>query len=229
MANHQGSSSTTRGFFIDKRLPFPLASEKDLEKTWKITTSYEISTDDDLFYFKFSNDEERKRVLERGTFFVAGRIFLIRQWSEELEYQRSLINIIPIWVKFSAIPKQLWTRKGISLIASRIRKPLSWDASTKNRQRLNFALVCVEVNVHDKYPKSLRFKLGGGRIATILNTTTKTDEVGTSCLRNEDGASILQEKENNVEEPVDDLDGKNSYEAMILRNGNINLETLRVM
>ncbi|KAF9602841.1 hypothetical protein IFM89_031701 [Coptis chinensis] len=79
-----------------------------LEKTWK-TTSYEISTNDDLFYFKFSNDKDRKKVLE--------------------------------------VPKQLWTCKGISMIASRIRKPLSWDAATKKRQRLNFTRVCIEVNV----------------------------------------------------------------------------------
>ncbi|KAF9619282.1 hypothetical protein IFM89_006469 [Coptis chinensis] len=170
------------GIFIDKRLPFPLV-KRILEKTWKTTASYEISTDDDLFYFKFSNDEDRKTVLEGEPIFVADRIFMIRQWSEELEYQRSLINTIPIWVKFSAVPKQLWTRRGISMIASRIGKPLSWDVATKNRQRLNFARVCVEVNVQCKYPKSLRFKLGGDRIATVGVEYPWTPPTCTVCKR----------------------------------------------
>ncbi|KAF9593021.1 hypothetical protein IFM89_019748 [Coptis chinensis] len=77
------------------------------------------------------------------------------------------------------------------MIARRIGKPLSWDAATKNRQRLNFARVCVEVNVHYV--------------------------AGTSCMRNVDGAVVLQEKENNVEQSVDELDGEKS-------NGVINLE-----
>ncbi|KAF9616595.1 hypothetical protein IFM89_030647, partial [Coptis chinensis] len=74
----------------------------------------------------------------------------------------------------------------------------------------------VNLSHHFSHVKSL--------IHVECNLLTSLDEARTSCLRNVDGASILQEKENNVEESVDDLDGENSNGVMIIRNDNINLD-----
>ncbi|KAF9620923.1 hypothetical protein IFM89_015320 [Coptis chinensis] len=53
------------GFFADKRMPLPLV-KKTLERVWKTKASYEISTDRDLFYFKFLDSSDRQLVLEGG-------------------------------------------------------------------------------------------------------------------------------------------------------------------
>ncbi|KAF9590895.1 hypothetical protein IFM89_000151 [Coptis chinensis] len=59
------------GFFVEKRLPFPLV-KASLAKTWKIKGNYTISTDRELFYFKFHLDDDRKQVLEADPIFIAG-------------------------------------------------------------------------------------------------------------------------------------------------------------
>ncbi|KAF9594718.1 hypothetical protein IFM89_034701 [Coptis chinensis] len=208
MANHPGTSTNTRG-------------EAPMSWSSLFTNQGNNVVDDTLEWIETAEEEGVvevpnsiiqegcniwKRVLERGPVFVAGRIFMIKQWSEELEYQRSLINTIPIWVKFFAVPKQLWTRRGISMITSKIGKPLSWDATTTNRQRLNFERVCVEVSVQCKYPKSLRFKLGGDRIATVGVEYPWTPP---TCTEN-------QETENNLSDNVseDDIREEQDIRAM---------------
>ncbi|KAF9615233.1 hypothetical protein IFM89_022495 [Coptis chinensis] len=75
---------------------------------------------------------------------MAGRVFMIRPWTEELEAQRRNMTTLPILVKIWDIPKQMWTKKGISFIASRIGKPHYWDEATRKKQRLNYAKVCIE-------------------------------------------------------------------------------------
>ncbi|KAF9620337.1 hypothetical protein IFM89_011072 [Coptis chinensis] len=96
------------GFFVDKRLPFPVV-KSILEKQWKTKASYEISTNKDVFYFKFVLEEDRKLALESGPLFMAGRVFMIQPWTEELEFQRRNMTTQPIWVKIWDIPKQMWT------------------------------------------------------------------------------------------------------------------------
>ncbi|KAF9598254.1 hypothetical protein IFM89_026085 [Coptis chinensis] len=68
---------------------------------------------------------------------------------------------LPIWVKIWDIPnKQMWTKKGISFIASRIGKPHCWDEATRKKQRLDYAKVCIEVPVNAKFHDCLSFNLG---------------------------------------------------------------------
>ncbi|KAF9598617.1 hypothetical protein IFM89_028286 [Coptis chinensis] len=105
------------GFFVEKRLPFPVGVHSTLD--------------------------------------------------QELETQRKNMSTLPIWVKLWNMPKQMWTKKGISFIASRIGKPICRDAATQKKQRLDFARVCIEVTRNAKYPDCLRFDLGKGIIAEV--------------------------------------------------------------
>ncbi|KAF9595341.1 hypothetical protein IFM89_039188 [Coptis chinensis] len=102
-------------------------------------------------------------ILDKGC-----RVFVIRPWIEDIEVQRKNMNTLPIWVKLWSIPKQLWTKKGISLIASRIGKTSFFGAATTRKGKwLDFAKVCIEVPVNAKYPDCLRFNLRNGNIAKV--------------------------------------------------------------
>ncbi|KAF9619705.1 hypothetical protein IFM89_008382 [Coptis chinensis] len=111
-----------------------------LEKTWKTKANYEIATYKDVFYFKFKEDEDQQKVLDIGHLFIVGR----------------------------DIPKQLWTKRGISFIASRIGKPHCWVKAAQSQKRLDFAKVCIEVPIGANYPDCLRFKLRHGITASVV-------------------------------------------------------------
>ncbi|KAF9618118.1 hypothetical protein IFM89_000077 [Coptis chinensis] len=128
------------GFFVEKRLPFPIVKAA-LARQWKVKGSYSISTDRELFYFKFNQDEDRKQVLEADSIFIAGKLFVNRQWSREVEAQKTKITSIPIWVKLMDLPKELWTDEGLGYIARLIGEPLRTDEATIERTRLMFAKI----------------------------------------------------------------------------------------
>ncbi|KAF5191994.1 hypothetical protein FRX31_018418 [Thalictrum thalictroides] len=75
------------GFFIRKRLPYPIV-KATLARQWKLKGNYDMATDDDYFYFKFSNDEDKRTIMEKGPLFIAGRFFVVKPWDNEIEAQR---------------------------------------------------------------------------------------------------------------------------------------------
>ncbi|KAF9618718.1 hypothetical protein IFM89_002413 [Coptis chinensis] len=148
-----------------KRLSYPFVKES-LNKHCKVKGNYEMIADRDLLYFKFVNEEDRKMVIEHGPLFIAGRIFVVRPWSESIEQHRNKMKSLPIWVKLD-LPKQLWTSNGIDFVSSIIGEPICMDNATANRTRLSYARICAFVNTDFKFPSSIRVNLGDGKEVDI--------------------------------------------------------------
>ncbi|KAF5182712.1 Rna exonuclease [Thalictrum thalictroides] len=133
------------GSFVGKRLPFPLVKSV-LQKEWKLQ-NFEMVVDEEMFYFKFTSDEDKMGVIEKGPIFIAGRLFVLRLWSPEIEKGKKLISSVPIWVKFEGVPKRLWSSEGLGFLASLIGRLVCLDEVTEKKTRLKFARVCIEVDV----------------------------------------------------------------------------------
>ncbi|KAF9586869.1 hypothetical protein IFM89_039918 [Coptis chinensis] len=105
----------SNGFFLEKRLPFLIVRDL-LRKRWKLKGNFEMVADEELFYFKFSNSDDRNKVLETGSVYISGRCFVISKWSQDIERRRNLVQLIPIWVNLHNAPKELWTDDGLSYL-----------------------------------------------------------------------------------------------------------------
>lgn len=73
---------------------------------------------------------------------------------------------LPIWKKFSDIPKCLWSLDGIGFIASCWGEPICADKITVLKQRIQYAKACIEVPDDFKFPESIQMNVGFD-IATI--------------------------------------------------------------
>ncbi|KAL2235624.1 UNVERIFIED_CONTAM: hypothetical protein Sindi_1294600 [Sesamum indicum] len=62
---------------------------------------------------------------------------------------------VPVWIKLRHLPVEFWTEEGLSTVASGVGKPLYPDAITKACTRLDFARVCVMVDVTSNLPKHI--------------------------------------------------------------------------
>ncbi|KAL0455415.1 UNVERIFIED_CONTAM: hypothetical protein Slati_0880700 [Sesamum latifolium] len=60
---------------------------------------------------------------------------------------------VPVWVKLRHLPVEFWTDEGLSTVASGIGRPLYPDAITKACTRLDFARVCIMLDISSKLPK----------------------------------------------------------------------------
>ncbi|XP_039022529.1 uncharacterized protein LOC120155005 [Hibiscus syriacus] len=66
------------------------------------------------------------------------------------------------------VPLELFSREGLSYIASAIGNPLTMDSVTASKSRLEFAKLCVEIGVNDDIPKSIEVILGNGQTTTVF-------------------------------------------------------------
>ncbi|KAF5186912.1 Rna exonuclease [Thalictrum thalictroides] len=203
------------GSFVGKRLPFPLVKNV-LQKEWKIQ-NFDMVADEEVFYFKFQNEEDKMTVIEKGPIFIAGRLFVIRLWSPEIEKGRNLISTVPIWVKLEGVPKRLWSEEGLGFIASLIGRPVCLDEATEKKTRLKFARVCIEVDLECSFPKLLKVKIREEEVEIKVEYTwipsrctkcasfghltnrcvrkvatvwQKSDGAGPSCMRNSQGQAV---------------------------------------
>ncbi|XP_026428291.1 uncharacterized protein LOC113324182 [Papaver somniferum] len=99
-----------------------------------------------------------------GCFFIADQLFMVRAWTPLLEREIAELKTIPIWLNFYNVPIHMWNVKGLSLIASYIGNPIMSDKNTLSRQRMNYAIVCVEIDVNCAYPSEVPLIVGGKRI-----------------------------------------------------------------
>ncbi|KAL0455321.1 UNVERIFIED_CONTAM: hypothetical protein Slati_0871300 [Sesamum latifolium] len=62
---------------------------------------------------------------------------------------------LPVWVKLRHLPVELWNTDGLSTVASGIGRPLYLDAITCACTRLNFACVCIMLDISSTLPKHI--------------------------------------------------------------------------
>ncbi|KAJ6906931.1 hypothetical protein NC651_017564 [Populus alba x Populus x berolinensis] len=56
------------------------------------------------------------------------------------------ITKLPVWIRIYDLPFPLWTKEGLSEVASMVGQPLSCDELTLGCKRLDYARLCVEVD-----------------------------------------------------------------------------------
>ncbi|KAF9622035.1 hypothetical protein IFM89_029319 [Coptis chinensis] len=94
------------GFFLEQKLPYPVVREF-LRKKWKTKGDYEMVADANLFYFKFTNEEDMRKVLEMAQIYMVGKCFIVTQWNQDVEKRKNTVKAIPIWVNLYNVPKDL--------------------------------------------------------------------------------------------------------------------------
>ncbi|GKV49563.1 hypothetical protein SLEP1_g56305 [Rubroshorea leprosula] len=71
----------------------------------------------------------------------------LQQWKPDIELTNLKPSKMPIWIKVWNVPITLYTKQGLGYIASAIGIPISLDKATELRTNVNFAQICVEVDL----------------------------------------------------------------------------------
>ncbi|XP_031401075.1 uncharacterized protein LOC116211024 [Punica granatum] len=130
-----------------------------------------VSTMGSLFIFQFPNEDAMTWVLETGPWHVERKFMMLQRWSPAFTEEELSIKKMPVWVQLRRIPLQYFHPKGISFLASAIGKPLYMDRATALRSRLDYAKVCIEVEVENEIPNNLTVDLGNEHTVEVLVDT----------------------------------------------------------
>ncbi|XP_038992144.1 uncharacterized protein LOC120115525 [Hibiscus syriacus] len=100
-------------------------------------------------------------------FKIQNKPLILRRWEPSMKHLEFDLSRIPVWVQLYNIPLELYSRTGLSYIASALGVPLSMDSVTASRTRLEYEKVCIEIGVKDSIPKFVNVVLQDGLAVSI--------------------------------------------------------------
>ncbi|KAF4384361.1 hypothetical protein F8388_004594 [Cannabis sativa] len=102
-----------------------------------------------LVMVKFNDEASRDQVLEE-----TGNV---RPWTTNLNAVK-MIHSVPLWIRiYYDLGLQYLGNRSLSALVSTIGKPIIVDQHTKERTRIQFARVLVEMEITDDPPRFIRF------------------------------------------------------------------------
>lgn len=120
-----------------------------------------------LFIIQFSDAATRDRILEKGPWQIKGQSLIVRKWAADMENLEMYLKKLPVWVELKGIPLELFTRRGIGYISSVLGVPLYMDRFTAEKKRLEYARVCIEIDVEKEVPRFIEVVRKNGGLAEV--------------------------------------------------------------
>ncbi|GKD10867.1 zinc knuckle CX2CX4HX4C containing protein [Tanacetum coccineum] len=117
-------------------------------------------------------------VLENGPWMIRNSPIILKKWSMNTRLYKEELTRIPVWVKIHDVPIQVFSKDGLSIIASQIGKPIMLDFYTSSMcieslGRSSFARCLIEINAYDVLKESLTMGVplieGSGFTIEIVN------------------------------------------------------------
>ncbi|GJV73820.1 zinc knuckle CX2CX4HX4C containing protein [Tanacetum coccineum] len=113
-----------------------------------------------FFFFQFKTPKGLEDVLENGPWMIRKSPIILKKWNMNTRLCKDELARILVWVKIHDVPIQAFTEDGLSIIASKIGKPIMLDSYTssmciKSWGRSSFARCLIEINAEDVLLDSL--------------------------------------------------------------------------
>ncbi|KAL0444874.1 UNVERIFIED_CONTAM: hypothetical protein Slati_2210100 [Sesamum latifolium] len=153
---HEGSKRrehTAVGYFLGKKSYF-YHIDAFVRANWPGIKDV-TATASGFFFFHFQTEVAMTEIIEGGPWLFQGQPIVLQRWQPGMALRKLKHTEVPIWIKLKHLPVEYWTEEGLSVVASGIGKPLYPDVITKACTRLDFARVCVMLNIASKLPKHI--------------------------------------------------------------------------
>ncbi|KAL0294501.1 UNVERIFIED_CONTAM: hypothetical protein Sradi_6884100 [Sesamum radiatum] len=150
---HRRWANTAVGYFLGRRPYFHHVKEY-VQSVWPMVREV-TATSNGFYFFQFKTNVAMEEVIEGGPWLFQGQPIILQKWTPGLVLRKLQHTQVPVWVKLRHLPVELWTDEGLSTVASGVGKPLYPDAITRACTRLDFARVCVMLDINSKLPRHL--------------------------------------------------------------------------
>ncbi|GJW39766.1 zinc knuckle CX2CX4HX4C containing protein [Tanacetum coccineum] len=146
----QRFENTLYGYFIGKRLAFPLV-ENYVKNAWAKFGLERTMLMNGFFFFQFATRDGMEQVLENGPWLIRMVPIMLNIWTPNSILKKDTITSVPVWVKLHNVPIVAFSEVGLSIITSSLGKPIMLDSYTsticqKSWGKNSYARVLVEVS-----------------------------------------------------------------------------------
>ncbi|XP_057953975.1 uncharacterized protein LOC131148271 [Malania oleifera] len=186
--------------------------------SWKANVTF-IRHVDNWIVFKFQDEEDLDRILQKAPYIIRGRTLFIKRMPKNFQFGPEHRTILPVWVQLRNLPMEMWNPLALGKICSKLGKPLCADKLTMLKARVSFARVLVEVDVAKEPKYSVKVKTDAPSPSGVKDIVTVPDRVGPSANIVQDApprdASVVIDKGKSVVEDPE------SSEKMTLEEGSL--------
>ena len=120
------------GFFLGKDPSFPVVQQY-VSNTWRKFGFEKITRNDNgVYLFKFATKSGMEQVIEKGPWLIRKSPIILNRWSPSVSLKRGEVTKVPVWVKMYNVPVLAYSGDGLSLLATKIGKPIMLDAFTSS-------------------------------------------------------------------------------------------------
>uniref|UniRef100_A0A803NMD7 Reverse transcriptase domain-containing protein n=1 Tax=Cannabis sativa TaxID=3483 RepID=A0A803NMD7_CANSA len=81
----------------------------------------------------------------------------MKSWDPNTNFRKEDIRTVPIWVHLEELELKYWGQRSLFKIIGQIGKPVMIDAVTKERERLNYPRILIEVSMNQELPATVEF------------------------------------------------------------------------
>ncbi|XP_056690397.1 uncharacterized protein [Spinacia oleracea] len=110
-----------------------------------------------IYLVRFATMENCEKVLQSGFQLFDSKPLIVKPWSPDINFSKDPIKKIPIWIQLQGLDVKYWGDKSLTKIVSQLGTMLKVDQATKNRDKLLYARVLVEVSVDQPFPEVIHF------------------------------------------------------------------------
>ncbi|KAL0394965.1 UNVERIFIED_CONTAM: hypothetical protein Slati_4462700 [Sesamum latifolium] len=131
-----------------------------------------IGTQNGFYFFRFKSEVAMEEVIAGGPWLLYGQPIVLQRWESGMTLRKHKHTQVPSWIKLQNLPVEFWTDEGLSTVASGVGHPLYSAAITKVCMRLDFARVCVMLEISSKLLKHMVIivpKEDGGEVPCRVN------------------------------------------------------------
>ncbi|KAL4018356.1 hypothetical protein IC575_021951 [Cucumis melo] len=176
--------------------------------------------ENDLICFQFRRSKSVEWILSRGPWHLDDKSMLLRKWTPGIVPEFFVFNSVPVWIRLGKLPMELWTEAGLAVVASAVGKPISLDLATKERRRLSYARVCVELEAGSNMPAEITVSLRGVDFNVSVNYEWKPRKCNLCCAFGHSGSNCSRSVESKtIQEEVvhkgDDVDSEPCGEVVL--------------
>lgn len=111
--------------------------------------------------FRICNPDTRLRILRRGMWNLAGLPVVMAKWKLFEEEEKAEETSIPLWVHMKNVPRDMFSWKGLSFVASPTGVPDRLHPETAQCLNMKVAKIFFKTDLTKELPKSLVFNFHG--------------------------------------------------------------------
>ncbi|XP_019226389.1 PREDICTED: uncharacterized protein LOC109207843 [Nicotiana attenuata] len=130
-----------------------------IQDLWKPTEQFPlIDLGCDYYIVKFTQEENMRKVLQNGPWFINGHFLSIKRWEPNFVAAHAKQTVSVVWIHLPQLPTEFYDESLLKKIGNSIGSLLKIDACTSATLRGRYARLCIQVPLEE--PVTTRILIG---------------------------------------------------------------------